>query len=291
MPPSRSTSGDRLTGDLARAAASWLSFVLALGLSGVALAAARGAGASGDALRAVPAAVVLAVTVPLVLAAHGRSRWQSVLGMRRPVLVLAGAALGLGAAGLVLLADHLAGGARGFAVTGVDVPVLLLWLVVTLALAAALEAVPEELALRGGVFGGLRGHLPGWLAGLVTTAAFVLAPAAAIWATAQLGEWMGVAVPAATFAPGGQDPVSYAVLLAAFGVVLLLVRAVVGSVWACVGYHLAFLVVNRLLLGDPATTGLSLRTGEGAELLVMAYLVLTAAVLGVVLLRRRGGRR
>lgn len=271
--------------------ASWLAFVLALGLAGVALAAARGAGASGAVLDAVPAVVVLLVTVPLVLMAHGRARWPSVLALRTPVLALAGAAVGLTAAGLVLLADHLAGGAAGFTVTGVDGWLLVRWLVVTLLLAAALEAVPEELALRGGVFGGLRGHLPGWLAGLVTTAAFVLAPAAAIWATAQLGEWFGVAVPPATFAPGGQDPVAYAVLLASFGVVLLLVRAVVGSVWACVGYHLAFLVVNRLLLGDPAVTGLALRTGEGAELLVMAYLALTAAVLGVVVVRRRGGRR
>lgn len=290
MSPARS-SGDRLTGDLARAAASWLSLVLALGLAGIALAAARDAGASGDAARAVPAAVVLAVTVPLVLAAHGRSRWQSVLAMRRPVLVLAGAGVGLAAAGLVLLADHLAGGAGGFAVTGVDPWLLVRWLVVTLLLAAALEAVPEELALRGGVFGGLRGHLPGWLAGLLTTAASVLVPAAAVWATAQLGRWLDVGVPPATFAPGGQDPVSHAVLLAVLGVVLLLVRAVVGSVWACVGYHLAFLVVDRLLLGDPAATGLSVRTDQGAEVLVMAHLGLTAAVLGVVALRRRGGRR
>ncbi|MGQ7297438.1 hypothetical protein [Quadrisphaera sp. KR29] len=291
MPPARSSSGDRLTGDLARATASWLSLVLGLGLAGVALAAARDAGASGEAARAVPAAVVLAVTVPLVLAAHGRSRWQPVLGVRRPVLVLAGAAVGLGAAGLVLLADHLAGGAGGFAVTGVDVPALLLWLVVTLLLAAALEAVPQELALRGGVFGGLRGHLPGWLAGLVAVAASVAAPAAVVWATAQLGEWLGVGVPAAGYAPGGRDPVSHAAQLAALAVVLLLVRAVVGSVWACVGCHLAFLVVDRLLRGDAATTGLALRTGEGADLLVAGHLALTAAVLGVVLLRRRGGRR
>ncbi|TXR55326.1 CPBP family glutamic-type intramembrane protease [Quadrisphaera setariae] len=290
MPPARS-SGDRLTGDLARAAASWVSLVLALGLSGVALAAARDAGASGDAARAVPAAVVLSVTAPLVLLAHGRSRWQSVLALRRPVLALAGAAVGLGAAGLVLLADHLAGGAAGFAVTGVDPWRLVQWLVVALLLAAAMEAVPQELALRGGVFGGLRGHLPGWLAGLVTTGAAVAAPACSVWATAQLGEWMDVAVPPATFAPAGQDPVSHAVLLAALGTVLLLVRSVVGSVWACVGFHLAFGAVSGLLLGDPATTGLPVQTGEGAELLVVAHLAVTAAVLGAVLLRRRGGRR
>lgn len=287
MPPNtrRSSGGDRLTGDLARACASWLALVLALGLAGVAGSAARGAGASGDVARAVPAAVVLTVAVPLVLVAHGRARWAPVLALTRPRRAAVGVLVALGSVGAVLLGDHLLGG--GVRVVDVDAWRLVQWLVVTLLLAAALEAVPEELALRGGVFGGLRAHLPGWLAGLVTTAAFVIAPAASIWTTAALGRWLEVGVPAATFAPDGQDPVSYAALLAGFGVVLLLVRAVTGSVWACVGFHLAFLVVNRLLLGDVGTTGLALRTGEGAEVLVVAYLGIAALVLAVVRWRRR----
>ncbi len=281
----RSSGGDRLTGDLARAAASWLAFVLALGLAGVASAAARSAGASGDVARAVPAAVVLAVAVPLVLVAHGRARWASVLALKQPRRAALGVLVALGSVGAVLLGDHLLGG--GVAVTDVDAWRLVRWLVVTLLVAAALEAVPEELAFRGGVFGGLSAHLPGWFAGVLTTAAFVVAPAASIWTTAALGRWLGVGVPGVTFAPDGQDPVSYAALLAGFGVVLLLVRAVTGSVWACVGFHLAFLVVNRLLLGDVGTTGLALRTGEGAEVLVVAYLAVAALVLAVVRWRRR----
>lgn len=71
-----SRSGPRT---VALALTSWAVFVLALGLAGVAAAVVEDATASSTApdvgrwlVRAVPAAVTLAITVPLLLVVHRR---------------------------------------------------------------------------------------------------------------------------------------------------------------------------------------------------------------------------
>ena len=127
------------------------------------------------------------------------------------------------------------------------------------------------------------------LAAFVVTNA-LLAPAASTALTWAVGSSLDVPVPPATFAPGGQDPVAYAVLLALFGSVLVLARLATRSVWACVAAHLAFLSVNRILVpGFGRDTGVSVQSAPGAEPLVLAYLTLSALAFAVMVRRRRGG--
>lgn len=263
---------------------SWGAFVVALALAGVsaaAVTASTGPGAWRAATaKVVPALVTLAVTVPLVLLVQRRRR--EVLALARPGQVFVGAGVVLLAAAVVLVPAAMAG---AITVTAVDPSGLVVFLLTNTALALALEAVPEELAFRGSVYGSLRRRTRPWVAAAWTTLSFVVAPAASIALTAGLGRLLHLPTPPPTFAPGGQDPVAYAVLLAVFGAVLLLARAATGSTWAAVGVHIGFLTVNRLALPGGFDTGVVVDAVAGAELVVLAYLLL--AGLGLLLLRRR----
>ena len=251
-------------------------------------AACAGTAGAGDAVvAAVPAAITLGVTVPLVLLVHRLDR--TALALRRPGRAATGVAVTAAAAALVFGPALLAGGMR---VTAVDLSALVTFLVTNTVLALALEALPEELALRGSVYGSLAEVSRGWVAGAVTTGAFVVAPGASISLAALVGRALGLPVPPPSFAPDGQDPVAYAVVLAVFGTVLVLARAATGSVWTGVGVHLTFLTVNRALLGGGRLdTGLSLDASPGSELLVLVYLLLAAAVFAVLTRSRTRTRR
>jgi len=272
---------------LSRALLGWTAFVVASALAGVGAVHARTAGAGEAVVAAVPAAITLGVTVPLVLLVHRRHR--TAMALRRPGRAVTGVAVTAAAAALVFGLALLAGGLR---ITAVDLPALVTFLVTNTALALALEALPEELALRGSVYGSLAEVSRGWVAGVATTGAFLVAPAASIGLAAGIGRALGLPVPPPTFAPGGQDPVAYAVVLAVFGTVLVLARAATGSVWTGVGVHLTFLTVNRALLsGGRLDTGLSLDASPGSELLVLVYLLLAAAVFAVLIRSRSRTRR
>ncbi|MCE0534068.1 CPBP family intramembrane metalloprotease [Kineosporia rhizophila] len=266
-----------------RALLGWSAFVVAMAAASLGLAAFEEAVSHPpDVLvKAVPAVITLLVGVPLVLLVHRRDR--SPLALAHPEQALAGAMVTVAAVGITFGPAFLAG---WISFTAVEPAVLLLFLVTNTLLALAHEAVPEELAFRGSVYGSLRGSGRLKLAAVLTTASFVVAPAAAIALTAAAGQVLGIPTDPATFAPGGQDPVAYAVLLTAFSAVLLLAREATGSLWAAIGVHLTFLTANRILLpSDNFDTGLSVATEPGVELLVLVYLLV--AGLGFVVLRRR----
>ena len=264
----------------------WSAFVVAMAAASLGVAAFEEAVSDPpDALvKAVPAVITLLVGIPLVLLVHRRDR--SPLALTRPEQVLTGALVTVAAAAVTFGPAFLVGWISS---ATLEPAALLLFLVTNTVLALMHEAVPEELAFRGSVYGSLRGSEWPKLAGVLATASFVVAPAAAIALTAAAGQVLGIPTEPATFAPGGQDPVAYAVLLTAFGAVLLLAREATGSLWAGIGVHLTFLTVNRILLpSDNFDTGLSVTTEPGVELLVLVYLLL--AGLGFVALRRRRRR-
>ena len=204
-----------------------------------------------------------------------RPRWG---GAGMPVLLV------LGSAAAVFGVDAAAGGTQ---LLGVDVAALAGFLALNTLVALALEALPEEAALRGLTFGTLAARPV--VAGAVTTALFVVTPAAGIALAAGLGDLLGLPTPPATFAPGGQDPLAYAALLAVFGTLLATVRARTGSLGACVAVHLAVLTVNRVVLDpDGARTGVAVALPPDGEVLVLGYLALaTLALSAAGAVRRR----
>lgn len=93
-----------------------------------------------------------------------------------------------------------------------------------------LEALPEELAFRGYLQTNLERLLQPWLAVTVQAVLF--------------GSW-GVALWLIT--SGGIDPL-HASMFYVMGVVTGMLRKITGSVWACIGMHIAFQATAQLLL-------------------------------------------
>lgn len=268
------------------------AFAVALGVAGVAGQLAIREGLSGTAVKAVPALVVCGIAVPLVVLLRRRLDRRSLasMGARNPASALLGLAIVLGAVGVVFGLAALAGGIE---IISVDWPVLARFLITNTVLALLLEALPEELAFRGYVLTAFTDRWRPLLAGILTTILFVVAPGLSNVISWLLGGAIGVPVARPTFAPGGGDPVAYAVLLSVFSAMLITVRLASGSIWAAVGAHLAFLTLNRMLF--PTTsfhTGVVVVAQPGAELLVLLYLLVAVAVaLVITRVRRRTASR
>jgi len=179
----------------------------------------------GHALRAV---LTTALVVPLVLIARRRldRRPLAGLGLAPPGAAwrpfLAGAGFWLAAAGLGLAATLGLGWARidrSPPTTGILLLALALPVLVFL-----YEALPEELIFRGYLYRNLADRLPRWVALLVQAALFTL---------------FGWAIGAA----GSLDRL---ILFFTFSLTLGLLRALTGSLWAPIGFHLAFQWVTQL---------------------------------------------
>lgn len=178
----------------------------------------------GHALRAVCTALLV---VPLVVLARRHLDRRPWAGLRltnlreglpwllRGMLIwLTGALLGL-AVTLGL----------GWATVGVGqlAPATLLLAVYLPVLVFLYEALPEELVFRGYVYRNLADRYPPWAAVVGQAVLFTL--------------W-GVAL-------GAAQTVDRVVLFATFALVLGILRAVSGNLWACIGFHLAFQFVTQ----------------------------------------------
>jgi hypothetical protein len=239
------------------------------------------AGAVGN--KWLTAVVCFAIVVPLILLLRtfvDRSSLRS-MGVTRPGYALLGAGVTLLSAAIVFGA----GTALGWLRWGTpDWPQLALFLLTNTVIAFLLEAMPEELAFRGYVFA----NLPRRIAFVGTLALFMCAAL-----TSNLVHRLIDRSHPLTFAPPGEDPVAYAVLMAVFGTALLVARISTGSIWTGVGLHLAFLTVNRVVLfGDARGAGWSAKlVSQDAVLLVPVYLLLTAALIPLVVRAWRGSDR
>lgn len=251
--------------------------LLALGLASSTVVAADVGVAAG----VVPALVVAVVVVPAVVLIARRSPGGIAggLALRRPAASVVGVAVVGGSAAVVLAGDALLGGTR---IVALDPGVLLGWLAATVALAVLQEVVPEELALRGLTVSVLRGRAGPVV--VVSGSAVVFAMAAVLGSALGSGatQLFGLTTSGVRFAPEGQRPLDYVVLLVLFGVVLGLLRVVTDSVWAPMSGHVTFLVLNRLFVVPRDDTGLAVETAPGAELLAVVHLLLAAVTLAFV---------
>ena len=177
--------------------------------------------------------------------------------------VTLGAAAWLGPAALAYAACVALGLVR---IDLVVAPTVMLTVVVTqILLVLLLEAVPEELLFRGYFFVNLAERLGQWSTILAQATLF------ALWALL-----IGAATGPGRFA-----------MLFAVGVGLGYLRSVTGSIWPCIGFHLAFQTTAQLLSG----TQVQLATVDNLAVLeLLAYGILPFAVglpLIAFLLRKR----
>lgn len=285
--PARTVIGRALLGAVVMA--------VALGLAGAAGDAAhRWFGLDGTARQALTAAVCCAVAVPAVLVLRRRVDRLPLAG-----LGLTGAAASLRAfATAVLITGGSAaalfglGTALGWLRWGSLDPFRLAgYLALNAVIAFALEALPEELTLRGYAYRTLNARFRRRTAFLGALLLFLVTPGLATVVQAAATTLLGGAAAPPGPAPPGEDPVAYLILLACFGAALLIARITTGSLWSAIGLHLTFLTVNRVtLFGDARDAGWSAEaTTPDALLLVPGYLAL-AAVLFRLTGRRVGWR-
>ncbi|WP_051342477.1 CPBP family intramembrane glutamic endopeptidase [Pseudonocardia spinosispora] len=277
----------------ARAALGVLVFAVASGVAHTAgVAGSEHFGLTGITAKAIPAVTLFMIAVPLVLSLRGKWDRRPVgeMGLRRPATAGYGFIVVGTSAGLVLGVGAAAGTLR---VDSVDRWSLASFLLVNTVLALLLEAVPEELTLRGYTFSALADRWRPRLAGAGTTALFVIAPSIGIAVGAGLDLLIWGHAEPVTFAPGGQDPAAYAVLLAVFGAMLVTARIACGSVWVCVAAHLTFLTVNRIFIAPAGfDTGVDVHLAPGgSEVMVVGYLLGATVAFAVIGARSGRGRR
>jgi membrane protease YdiL (CAAX protease family) len=276
-----------------RALAAWAAMGLALGAAGpvaTALGEQWGLGRTGR--QAVSALIVGLAVTAFIMWLNGRID-------RRPL-----AALGLGPAGDAArgftMGVLITGGAAALVITPaafagwidfvgpVDWGALGTFLILNALIAFGLEALPEELVFRGYVFTTLKRRGRTRAAFLGTTALFCLIMVPTSLAASATAMLLGQEPDGLLLAPEGTDPVTYIVLLACFGTALLAARIATGSLWTSMALHLTFLTVNRLVFADAdRDTGWQVEAAPDAAVLVLAYLLVTAAVFGLLARVRR----
>ncbi|HSM08429.1 MAG TPA: CPBP family glutamic-type intramembrane protease [Gemmatimonadota bacterium] len=107
------------------------------------------------------------------------------------------------------------------------------------------EALPEELAFRGYIYRNLNTRMSRWSAGAVAVALFVLLPVVLVtFEERVLG--MDVVVGGASGLTGG-----YLITMVIFGSFVQYLRILTGTVWTSVGFHFAFVYINRLIGPGP----------------------------------------
>ncbi|MBO8194667.1 hypothetical protein ITI46_23860 [Streptomyces oryzae] len=276
---------------LCRALGGGAAMALALGVgtgAGPTLARALGLAPSGFAARLVPAALVSAVALALVLGAVRRSGHRpALLGFGGPVASLRALLIGVAVTGAA------ASGVFGLATaagllrwSAPDPGALAAFLVTNAVVALLLEALPEETTLRGYTWTSLRGAFGGAGAALGTTAVFLLVPGASTVVGAVTARLVGAEGGQVGLAPEGEHPVDYLVLLTVFGLTLVAARTAVreAPLWAAIGTHLTFLTVNRVVLeGDRRHAGWhTVHQDAVVPLLVPLYLLVAMAAFAVI---------
>ncbi|MEV7197267.1 hypothetical protein AB0N81_36490 [Streptomyces sp. NPDC093510] len=294
--PHSRTPAPSPAGALGRALGGGLVMAVALGAgTAVGPVLADAVGVSGFVVRLIPAALVSAVAVPLVVFAL-RRRGGSLrdIGFGGPGeslrALLVGAGVTVGAAALVLGAGTAAG---LLSWSRPDLPELAGFLVTNGVVALLLEALPEETTLRGHTWTALRGRFGALVSALGTTAVFLVVPGLSTVVEAGVAPLVGGEAGPVGLAPGGQAPVDYLILLTVFGLMLVAARTAVrrAPLCAAIGAHLAFLTVNRVVFeGDERGAGWSVAlSSPDVELLVPVYLLVAMA--GFAVWRRVAKRR
>ena len=125
------------------------------------------------------------------------------------------------------------------------------------------EALPEELALRGMLYDVLRHRFSTWLAVLFQTLLFACVPIAVHQMAAIFGS-----------ATDESIHLGYIIGILFFGICLQLLRLWTGSLWTTIGFHIAYLEINRFVIGsDDIVTYHDLVLGAGGGFIVLMLLI------------------
>lgn len=254
----------------------WLAMTLGLFTATVAGNAVRASGATDNEIAVVQALTAALLIVPAVCLIQRRFRLTARLLPLTPAAFLH--MLG-GAASALLM------GGVGFIITGA-----LGWTTITawhfsmdLLLAVALntciaflyEALPEELSMRGIVYSGLRLRLPAFAAYGAQVLLFVLVPVT----VNQLQAWSGIG-------RGSSINAEYVIMLLCYGTMLQLWRSLTGSLWASIGFHVAYLEIARFVILQQdrrLLTYTELEAGTGPVVIQFGIIIVGSAVLLVLL--------
>lgn len=276
---------------IGRALLGGLVMVVALGTAGgVGAAAEEHFGLTGNWRQALIALVCSAIAVPLIILLRRRDRRPlaglGLTGVRTSLRCFGLGLLVTGGSAVAVIALGTAGGLLRWSAP--DWPTVVTFILVNFMIAFGLEALPEELTLRGYTYATLRErYRKRAFAGTIGVFLFMHAGSSLI--EVPVAWLLGAPARTPSFAPPGDDPYAYAILIVFFGAALLTARIVTGSLWTAIALHLTFLTVNRITFaGGGRDTGWTAeKVTIDAELLVPGYLLATIAVF--VLFRRRLG--
>lgn len=139
------------------------------------------------------------------------------------------------------------------------------------------EALPEELGLRGMLYDLLRHRFAAWLAVLFQIILFILVPMTATGLQVLFG-----------LAPGNTINVFYVTLILSFGTCLQLLRLWTGSLWASIGFHLAYLEIIRFVFSPHQYGGPIITFHESMPGLVgsitMSMIIIGGIIVSLVIL-------
>lgn len=248
-------------------------------------------GLDGFAARLIPAVLVTLLAVPIVIVMWRRQYGTlNGLGLAKPGSAVRGFLVGLGVTGLAAVVAMAAGSALSWIEWGaIDVATLAIFLATNTVIALLLEAIPEEMTLRGYVWGNLRKRYRPALSAFFVTFLFLLVPGVSTVVSALTRVVLGEPAGHIGLVPEGEDAIIYLALLTLFSIMLITARVALGTVWTGIGAHLMFLTVNRLLVeGEERDTGWSIELVSLDALLLIPMYVMLAVVFYVLL---RGANR
>lgn len=228
-----------------RIGAAWLLTLVALALAGWAGEFVQTTFGAGRYLRyGLQALIMSGLVVPGIL-------WLRVNLDRAPVsgLGLPGSgravrdmALGIGLIALPLFATILFSKLFGWAnVSVTDADGAWTGLLFSMLTVFFFEALPEELAFRGYIYRNLNTRWSRWLAGAVAVVLFVLLPVVLVPIQEHILK-MDVVVGGAFGLTAG-----YLITMAIFGSFVQYLRILTGTIWMGVGFHFAFVLLNRVI--------------------------------------------
>ncbi|ASA25813.1 CPBP family glutamic-type intramembrane protease [Paenibacillus donghaensis] len=266
---------------LAIAALGWLAMTMGLFVATVSGNAVRASGATDNAIAVVQALVAALLIVPAVRLIQRRFHLTAKLLPLTPVAflhLLGGAALATLMGGLGFLITGALGWTtiEAWHVSADLLPAIAL----NTCIAFLYEALPEELSMRGVVYSGLRLRLPAYAAYAGQVLLFVLVPITVNLLQALVGLDRGNII----------NP-EYVIMLLCFGTTLQLWRSLTGTLWASIGFHLAFLEIARfvILQRDQRLLTYSELDAGTAEIVIQFGIIVvgSAVVLAVLNLWRR----
>jgi len=269
------------------------SFVIVIALAamvGIGIPLASGLGDGTFAARLIPAVIMGAVTLALLmlLLRLQRRPWRFA-GVVGTAKLLGGFGLGIAtmtASAILMFGLFTALGTIDWG--PVDVATLGLFILTNAVIALLLEAIPEEVVMRGYVQSSLGERFGRLLTIALTTGFFLLAPFSFVLGQSVVASFIsGVWTP--TLTPNGEHVAEYYILLAVFGVTLSLARWATPShsIGTSIGAHLAYLTIARIAVSkDSDVTGVTI-TLLGPDAILVVPLVIVVAAVGFWWMGRR----